>query len=269
VLHDPLFLKHPKGVVPTERAIELSGPIADILQRVRSVVANAEGFDPRRSARRFTIGAPDVVFPAVLPPLLAKLASAAPRIDLGMRTILPQAALAELDARTIDLVIQPLVEVPPRFQAIELYEEEFAIALRKGHPLGAKLTLAQYCGAAHLLVSSTGDPWGNVDVALEKLGRSRRVAATVPNFLSALALVAATDLIAAIPRRAAAYAARFDVVLVAPPAPLAPLGRSAVSLITTRAALADAGVAWLAQTIVATAKSVRATSRHQSGSAIR
>src|SRR6185312_12675849 len=72
-LHDPLFLKHPKGVVPTERAIELAAPIADILQRVRGVVASAEGFDPKRSTRRFTIGAPDAVFPIVLPPLIAYL----------------------------------------------------------------------------------------------------------------------------------------------------------------------------------------------------
>src|SRR4029450_1049468 len=35
VLHDPLFLKHPKGVVPTERAGNFAAPIADILERGR------------------------------------------------------------------------------------------------------------------------------------------------------------------------------------------------------------------------------------------
>jgi DNA-binding transcriptional LysR family regulator len=58
MLQDPLFLKHPKGVVPSERASELAAPIADILQRVRGVVATAEGFDPKLSSRRFSIGAP-------------------------------------------------------------------------------------------------------------------------------------------------------------------------------------------------------------------
>jgi hypothetical protein len=29
MLHDPLFLKHPKGVVPTDRAGELAAPIAE------------------------------------------------------------------------------------------------------------------------------------------------------------------------------------------------------------------------------------------------
>jgi DNA-binding transcriptional LysR family regulator len=146
-------------------------------------------------------------------------------------------------------VIQPLVEVPPRFAAATLYEEDFCIALRVGHPLGSRLTLARYCAASHVLVSMTGDPFGNVDVALKKLGRERRIAATVPNFLLALALVAETDLLVAVPRHAAAHARQLGVVLLEPPAPLAPLTRSAISVIATRAALEDAGVAWLFRVI--------------------
>lgn len=261
VLHDPLFLKHPKGVVPTDRALDVSAPIADILARVRSVVASAEGFDPRSSARRFTIGAPDAVFPIVLPPLLAALGKAAPKVDLRMRTLLPQVALASLDAREVDVLVEPLVDIPPRFAATQLYEEEFAIAMRKGHPLGPKPTLAQYCAASHVLVSTTGDPHGNVDAELEALGRARRVAATVPTFMSALALVADTDLLAAVPRRAGAFAARLGIVLVSPPPPLAALGRSSISVITTKAALADAGVAWLFRTIVGCMPSSRKRSR--------
>lgn len=250
LLHDPLFLKHPKGVVPTERADALSVPVAEILARVRNIVANASGFDPAQSTRRFTIGAPDAVFGVVLPPLLTKLAARGPMMDLSLRTTLPQTALAELDARRADLVLQPIADPPARFVAMPLYDEDFAIAMRKGHPLAARLTLAGYCAASHVLVSMTGDQRGNVDVELERLGRSRRVAATVPNFLLALALVAETDLIAAVPRRAAAYARKFGVELATPPSPLAPLTPSLISLIATRAAMADAGVAWLARLIV-------------------
>jgi len=42
LLNDPLFLRTPKGVVPTARATELAEPIADILARVRRVVATAK-----------------------------------------------------------------------------------------------------------------------------------------------------------------------------------------------------------------------------------
>lgn len=245
LLNDPLFLKHPKGVVPTERAQQLAAPIAEILQRVRSVVSSAVGFDAQRSKRRFTIGAPDAVFAAVLPPLLATLAKQGPNIDLSTRLILPPSALADLDARQVDLVIQPLADIPPRFTAARLYDEDFCIALRAGHPLGKRPTLARYCAASHILVSATGDPFGNVDVELKKLGRTRRIATTVPNFMLALALVAETDLVAAVPRAAAEHARKLGVLLVDPPAPLAPLTRLAINVIATRPAMADAGVAWL------------------------
>jgi DNA-binding transcriptional LysR family regulator len=245
LLHDPLFLKHPKGVVPTQRAAELSLPIAEILQRVRGVLANADGFDAQKSTRRFTIGAPDAVFAGVMGPLMAALAKAAPGVDVNLRTILPQSALLALDGREADLVIQPFSDVPPRFRAARLYDEEFVIAMRVGHPLGPRPTLARYCAASHVLVSDAGDPHGNVDIELRKLDRERRVAATVPSFLLALSLVAETDLIAAVPRRLAAHARRLGVALAEPPAPLAPLTSSAISAITTRAALADAGVHWL------------------------
>ena len=71
LLDDPLFLKTPKGVVPSARALELAAPVAEILDRVRAVVATAAPFDPATSTRRFMIGAPDASSAVFLPPLLA------------------------------------------------------------------------------------------------------------------------------------------------------------------------------------------------------
>lgn len=62
MLNDPLFVRTPRGVVATARAMELAAPVAEILARVRSVIATAEPFDPARSSRRFTLGAPDGAF---------------------------------------------------------------------------------------------------------------------------------------------------------------------------------------------------------------
>lgn len=245
MLHDPLFLKHPKGVVASERAGQLAGPISEILQRVRSVVAGAEGFAAERSTRRFTIGGPDAVLAVVLPPLLAALAKLGPTVDLCTRLVLPQTTIAELDARQADLVVGPLADVPARFATARLYDEEFCLALRAGHPIGARPTLARYCAASHVMVSLTGEPYGMVDMELKKHGLTRRIGVTVPNFLLALALVAETDLVAAVPRHAAAHAHRLGLVLADPPAPLAPLARSPINVTATRAALEDAGVAWL------------------------
>src|SRR4051812_38720499 len=49
LLNDPLFLRTPRGVAPTARAIALAEPIADVIARVGAVVASAEPFDARQS----------------------------------------------------------------------------------------------------------------------------------------------------------------------------------------------------------------------------
>ncbi len=254
LLNDPLFLRTPRGVVPTERATALAEPIADVLARARSVVSTAAPFDPATSTRRFMIGAPDGVSAVLLSPLLGELRRLGPGIDIGLRQILPlrsvrraarfwEPAFADLDARAIDMAVVPSDEVPARFVARTLYEEDFVIAMRTGHPFGKDPTLDAFCRMQHLVVSLGGDAHGFVDDALARHGRVRRVALTVPNFMLALAVVAETDLIAALPRTfVATCAARFGVASVEAPLPL---DTSRICVIAPKVALMDAGVAWV------------------------
>jgi len=246
LMNDPLFLRQPKGVVPTERAMLLATPVADILDRTRQVMANAEGFDPRKSVRRFVIGAPDAVTAVILPTLLAELRSDAPGIDLGVRNLVGQfgASLRELDERSLDVALLPIENIPARFVTRTLFEDEgFVIVRRAGHPMGKRLTLARYCAAAHVLISVSGDPHGIVDRILEKRGLSRRVMLTVSNFMQALAVVAESDLVAAMPRRfAARYAARYRLVIAEPPIPLM---NAPVLAIAPQVATMDGGLTWL------------------------
>ena len=247
-LGDPVFLKTPKGVVPTERALALAEPIAEILGRMRQVLASAEPFDAARSRRRFTIAAPDAVAAAILPPLLVRLEKEAPGVDLVVTGTLLERALADLDERRADIAIQPLPETPARFVSKPLYLEHFAIAVRKGHPLASKFTLKRYCSYKHVLVSSTGETDGFVDRELEKHGLSRRVALTAPNFMLALAVVAETEYVGAFPSRLlAAHAARFGLETIAAPEPW---GRGELCAIIPKSALADAGCKWLFQVLV-------------------
>jgi DNA-binding transcriptional LysR family regulator len=246
LMNDPLFLRQPKGVVPTERAKLLATPVADILDRARQVMANAEGFDPRKSVRRFVIGAPDAVTAVILPTLLAELRRDAPGIDLGVRNLVGQfeASLRELDERSLDAALLPIENIPARFVTRTLFEDEgFVIVRRAGHPMGKRLTLARYCAAAHVLISVSGDPHGIVDRILEKRGLSRRVMLTVSNFMQALAVVAESDLVAAMPRRfAARYAARYRLVIAEPPIPLM---NAPVLAIAPQVATMDGGLTWL------------------------
>jgi DNA-binding transcriptional LysR family regulator len=254
LLNDPLFVRTPKGVVPTARAIEIAAPIAEILARVRNVISTAEPFNPATSTRRFTIGAPDGVSAVFLPPLLAELRQTAPGIDISVRQLLPTegetspdrawlSAFAELETRAMDIAVIPSDRIPARFIDKTLYDEDFVIAMRAGHPFADRPTLDRYCEMQHLVVSLTGDAHGFVDRVLARQGCSRRIALTVPNFMFALAVIAETDLISALPRRfVAMHAQRFGVVALEAPLPL---DRFRLHAIAPKAAMMDAGLAWL------------------------
>jgi DNA-binding transcriptional LysR family regulator len=271
LLNDPLFLRTPKGVVPTARAIELAEPVAEILARVRNVVSTAEPFDPAQSTRRFMLGSPDGALAVFLPDLLAALSRAAPGVDIGTQQLLPargaraverawELTMADLDARQLDVAVIPIDAIPARFVARTMFEEDFVVATRPGHSFARDPTLDRFCEQQHLLVSSSGDPYGYFDLLLAGQNRSRRVSVTVPNFMMALAVVAETDLVAALPRRLVAmHAARFGVV--ASEVPL-PHPRSIVRAVATKAAMMDAGIAWLVDTL----EQVSRASRDQSPS---
>ncbi|KRR22888.1 LysR family transcriptional regulator [Bradyrhizobium lablabi] len=256
LLGDPLFLKTPKGVVPTERALQLAPSVAEILTRVRGVVSSAAPFDPRYSTRRFVIGAPDGVSSVILPSLLETLHRTAPGIDLGIRQLLPvqgftaphlawKDALKELEDRTMDVAIIPFDDIPVRFHKQALYEEEFVIAARKGHSFVRNPTLKRYCEAKHLVVSHTGDVSGFVDVELAKKGLTRRVALTVPNFNFAISALTETEMVSALPRRfVEIHGPRFNVVAVKAPLPLP---RFSINIVLPKVAMMDAGLAWLLQ----------------------
>src|SRR4029453_12613876 len=254
LLGAPLFLKTPKGVVPTERALQLAPSLAEILVRVRGIISSVTPFDPHRSTRRFVIGAPDGVSAVILPSLLEALGEVAPGVDIGIRQLLPvqgftaphlawKDALKELEDRTMDIAIIPFDDIPVRFHKQKLYEEEFVIAAGKGHSFQRNPPLKRYCEMEHLVVSHTGDVSGFVDVALAKKGLTRRVALTVPNFIFALSVLAETEMVSALPKRFVdIHGARFNVVAVKAPLPLP---RFSINIVLPKVAMMDAGLAWL------------------------
>lgn len=253
--NDPLFLKHPKGVVPTATAAALAGPISAILAQVREVVASADPFDPHRSRRRFTIGAPDAIAAVVLPSALSAIGALAPNVIVCVRELQPMDTLAALDAGDIDVALYPLEDLPARFVGRALYEEQFVVAARADHPFRKRPTLEAYRAARHLLVSRTGDTRGFVDDILERQRCSRRVVMTVPTFMSALALLADSDLLGTLPLSLMrVQAERFGLVWVEAPFEIE---RFQTKLVAPQVALRDAGVAWLMEVLEGTAREAR------------
>jgi DNA-binding transcriptional LysR family regulator len=243
-LGDELFVRARRGVVPTSRALALAGPVRQALGIVATALEGAGGFEPKTATRSFAIAASDYAEYVVLPPLLRRLAREAPGVRLevhpwGLHEITP-----ELEAGDADLMLGYYGALPPLYHEEPLFQEEYACIVRHGHPeVRRRLTLERYVRLSHVLVSQRAGSAGSVDIALARLGLSRRVGARVSHFLMVPHLVAQTDMVAALSRRVAEPALR-DHRLVLHPPPL-PLPKSTVGQVWHARTATDPGNVWL------------------------
>jgi DNA-binding transcriptional LysR family regulator len=95
VFNDELFVRSPTGMQPTPRADDLAGPIAAALHLMRSVL-QGDGFDPATADHIVTIAMTDYAAFVLLPPLLARLAVEAPRLEVRVRGIFGKDEVVDL-----------------------------------------------------------------------------------------------------------------------------------------------------------------------------
>jgi len=199
VLGDALLVRGPKGMVPTERALALAGPLRAALSALEQGLDPATAFDPRTAARSFTILTNDFVALALLPRLLARLSREAPRVRLQVRAWQEHRVPPDLERGDADLMIGFQPELPAGHHEQLLFADRFVGVVRKPHPrVRGKLTLATYLSLPHVLVSHVPNARGVIDDLLAARGLSRNVALRVSHFLLVPPIVAATDYVAAL-----------------------------------------------------------------------
>ena len=183
---DELFVRSPAGMQPTPRADDLAGPVSVALRLVREVL-QADTFNPAAADHTVTVAMTDYAAFVLLPPLLARLAVEAPRLDVRVRGIFGRAeALDLLDKGEANLAIGFPIEASARILVHPLFHEGFACIARRGHPAFAEgAGLETFAAASHLLVSPEGDRIGLVDLELAALGLKRRIVLSLPQFLVA------------------------------------------------------------------------------------
>jgi DNA-binding transcriptional LysR family regulator len=188
---DPLFVRHPKGIEPTSRALSLAPAIADILGRAHSLIASPK-FDPNL-ARSFTVATIDLTLPTIIVPLIEHLRRVAPQINLRVVPLVREYVAAAFDRQEVDMAILNFPNPPKRLAQMPVLKDRYIGIARRGHP-GLKrksLTPKDYAALPHLLFSPRGDPKGIVDEPLARLGgMRRRVAITIPHISAVPPIVA-------------------------------------------------------------------------------
>jgi DNA-binding transcriptional LysR family regulator len=255
---DPLLVRKGNAMVPTERALALTGPLRAALSSLEQELAPPAPFDPARADRGFTILTNDFVAFAMLPPLLARLDREAPGVRLQVRawqlhTIPPDLARGEAD-----LALGFYAGPPAGHQAEPLFPDRFAFVARKGHPLvRGRITLATYTRLRHVLVSHEPNARGVVDDALAQRGLSRTIALRLAHFLLVPPVVASTDYVAALSEVVARPAAR-TLGLQVLPMPL-PVNGATVQMLWHERTGGSAAHAWLRRVVGEVGRSIAAT----------
>jgi DNA-binding transcriptional LysR family regulator len=244
-----LFIRHPKGVEPTARALALAPAIADILNRARSVLASPV-FNSNTGCS-FTIATIDLTVPTIVVPLIEHLRRVAPAIDLRILPIDRRHVVAAFDRQEIDMAILNFPDPPARIASVSVLTDRYVGIARRGHPglKGRSLTAKAYAALPHLLFSPRGDSKGIVDEPLAQLtNHKRRVVMTVPHILAVPLIVARTDLVAVIAKRIARrYVSEFDLVMFNPPVALPEF---TISALTTAARAGDPALQWLQEQVM-------------------
>jgi DNA-binding transcriptional LysR family regulator len=212
VMGDELVRRSGYGVEPTAAALALWPTVRDALHMLRESLAPG-AFDPASAHNAFLLAMADATAAKLVPGLMDIFESEAPGANLRVLPLTTRDPRDLLEAGTVDLAIGHfpgvlaelgalhLQEHNPHFQHQRLYDGEYVVVMRRGHPLaGTPLSLDTYCAARHLLVSFSGRPFGFVDEALAAVSRQRRVVLTVNQFFTAGRVVATTDLLTVLPR---------------------------------------------------------------------
>jgi DNA-binding transcriptional LysR family regulator len=209
VFDDALFVRAGAQMEPTPRALELAPAVHRVVEAIRSEILQQAAFDPGSAERSFTILTPDIGEVAFLPGVLRRLRTEAPHVHL--RTVSRQrlAAAQALEAGDADLAVGffPDLQKAGYFQQA-LFKTTYAcIACARNDAAPARMTLRQYLAARHIVVRPDGREH-MLDRFLEEKGWHRHLTLELSHFMSLLALLPGSDLVATVPQDIATVVGR-------------------------------------------------------------
>ncbi|MGX9426782.1 MULTISPECIES: LysR family transcriptional regulator [Bradyrhizobium] len=251
LIGDPLLVRSGARMELTPRAQALRAPLAQALDQVRALFV-PDAFDAISSDRHFRLMMPDLAVELLMPPLMEKITRVAPHVTIDVVPWRGPAIFTAEFARTIDLVIS-IGDAFKGFHRQRLYVDSDALAVRRGHPVGARLKKCEaFLAARHVAVVIRGQNEDLIDGWLRSKGIERRIALVVPGYIEALHVTARTDLVAFVPRRLIAALAR-QLSLLAVTPPLDPGMDEQYMFYPTRAQM-DPGSIWLRQLMLETGR---------------
>lgn len=141
--HDELFVRQPRGVLPTRVADTLYATLRGALASVRESVGNARAFAPDTAQRTFFVAVSHPLGPLIAVRLRERLDRAAPGIEVAFSTrSRPIEIERALRDGRIDAAVDWLSPENGPFHEVTLFEDAVVAVARSGHPALRRLRTA-------------------------------------------------------------------------------------------------------------------------------
>lgn len=234
VLADPLVVRSGRGLVPTPRAEELAPFVAQAIAHLQLAVDRGAAFSPQTSDRCFTLSLSDNHQTSEGPRIAAAFAEKLPRASLRIVSTDFLAATDGLATGEVDANVAPAMMEAPGLRRASLFEERPCLVVRRDHPrVRGKLTPKLFGELPHIdvevVLGKKGIGARLAEQHWRSLGLERKVAVTVPYFMTAAVIAAHTDCVAGLPSRLAKVACeQLPIKIVPATFPLPAMGLSLV-----------------------------------------
>lgn len=232
-LGDPLFVRRGPRLEATDYARSLAVPLREHLDSLQRLLSGPEAFDPATATASFRVAGSDFFSEMLMPELGRTLLREGPGLRVHLLDLVPTNYADTLDRYLADLALMPRQDAPDWIEWEPLFHSSFSMIARRDHPRltgvppGEPVPLDLFCELDHVLMSPEGRTRAMMDDALERVGRSRRIVMTLPFFGGICRSVAATEVVAMIPRQLARHMASvlgLDLYKSPVPAPVPLIG---------------------------------------------
>lgn len=248
LFEDALFVRRPNGLEPTQRALEIAPRIDELIRLTEAALDTGRAFDPAATRRIFRIGGGDFMSALIAAPLLQQFESEAPQASFVFRFTLGADALNALRRDEVDVAVGRFRPRSNDFIFEDLYEEEYCVVARQGHPcVRDAIDLQTFSELGHVVIALGNDLEQLGDDRLKQQNIERHMVAAVPRFLTGFTLVAQSDALLTVQRRLAVrYAKAFQLQVLDVPYPSEPFPVVAVRRQQDKN---DAAINWLIEKV--------------------
>lgn len=202
-LDDPLFIRINNVMQPTSKAQLIAKKLSAALPLLRSALNDAMEFEASSSELEFIFVATDYTEFSLLPRLINKIQTLAPKIKITVYPAQKKLPLQELESGEVDFALgfSHQLEQSNFIEHQTWFSDSYCtIAWKENSHLKQGLTLQRFTELSHVLVSPWGEKKGVVDQVLSTMGLNRHIALQLPNVLVAPHTLVNTDLLLTMPR---------------------------------------------------------------------